>query len=127
MITRTSSSVRSEDTSLAEGNRGQCVKLLLTYILIASKSAYAATGFVRTVYNSSVQVQLVQAKSRVSSIKPLTIPWLGLLAATIGASLAVSVKKEIDQDGTSLIFWSDSSAVISWIKKEDGTATYGTE
>ena len=85
----------------------------------ASKSAYTAAVFVRTEYNSSVQVQLVQAKSQMSPIKPLTIPRLELLAATIGARLAVSVKKEIDQDPTSLFFWSDSSAVISWIKKEN--------
>jgi len=85
----------------------------------ASKAAYAAAVFVRTEYNSSVQVQLVQAKSRVSPIKPLTIPCLELLAATIGARLAVSVKKEIDQNPTSLFFWSYSSAVISLIKKKD--------
>jgi hypothetical protein len=85
----------------------------------ASKSAYAAAVFVRTEYNLSGQVQLVRAKSRVSPIKPLTIPRLELLAATMGARLAVSVKKETDQDPTSLFFWSDFSAVISWIKKED--------
>jgi len=55
----------------------------------------------------------------VSPIKPLTIPRLELLAATIGARLAVSVKKEIDQESTSLFFWSDPSAVIFWMKKED--------
>jgi hypothetical protein len=85
----------------------------------ASKTAYAAADFVRTGYNSYVQVQLVQAKSRVSPLKQLTIPRLELLAATIGARLAVSVKKEIDQDKTSLFFWSDSSAMIAWIKRED--------
>ena len=85
----------------------------------ASKAAYAAAVFVRVEYNSCVQVQLIQAKSRVSPIKPLTIPRLELLAATVGARLAVSVKEGIDQDHISLFFWSDSAAVISWIQKED--------
>jgi len=80
-----------------------------------SKAAYAAAVFVRTEYSTCVQVQLVQARSRVSPLKQLTIPGLELLTATIGAMLAVSVKKEIEQGEPSLFFWSDSSTMIAWI------------
>ena len=73
----------------------------------ASKAAYMAANFVRTEYNTCVQVQLVQARSRVTPLKQLTIPRLELLAATIGARLAVSVKKEIEQGNPSLFFRSD--------------------
>jgi hypothetical protein len=90
----------------------------------ASKAAYAAAVFVRTKYNNCVQVQLVQAKAQVSPLKQLTIPRLELLAATIRARLAVSVKKEIGQGNTSLFFWSDSSAVIAWIQKEDSWGVF---
>jgi hypothetical protein len=55
----------------------------------------------------------------VSLLKQLTVPRLELLAATIGARLAVSVKKEIEQGEPSLFFWSDSSTVIAWIQRED--------
>ena len=58
-------------------------------------------------YNTCVQIQLVQARYRVSPLKQLTVPRLELLAATIGARLAVSVKKEIEQGNPSLFFWSD--------------------
>ena len=90
----------------------------------ASKAAYAAAVFVRTEYNTCVQVQLVQARSRVSPLKQLTIPRLELLAATIGARLAVSVKKEIEQGNPSLFFWSDSSTVIAWIQREDSCGVF---
>ena len=69
----------------------------------ANKPAYAAAVFVRTEYCTCVQVQLVQGRSRVSPLKQLTIPRFELLAATIGARLAVSVKKEIEQDKPSLL------------------------
>jgi hypothetical protein len=55
----------------------------------------------------------------VSPLKQLTVPRLELLDATIGARLAVSAKKEIEQDERSLFFWSDFSTVITWIQRED--------
>jgi hypothetical protein len=90
----------------------------------ASKAAYAAAVFVRTEYSICVQVQLVQARSRVSPLKQLTIPRLKLLDATIGAGLAVSVKKETEQSKPSLFFWSDSYTVIAWIQKEDSCGVF---
>jgi hypothetical protein len=59
-----------------------------------SKAAYAAAVFVRTEYSTCVQVQLVQARSRVSPLKKLTIPELELLTATIGAMLAVCEERD---------------------------------
>ena len=90
----------------------------------ASKAAYAAAVFVRTEYSNCVQVQLVQARSRVSPLKQLTIPRLALKAAMIGARLAVSVKKETEQGELSLFFWSDSSTVIAWIQREDSWGAF---
>jgi hypothetical protein len=91
-----------------------------------SKAAYAAAVFVRLEYNTCVQVKLVQARSRVSPLKQLTIPRLELLAATVGARLAVSVKKEIEQGKPALFFWSDSSTVIPGSRgRTRGASSYG--
>ena len=81
--------------------------------------AYAAAVFIRFKYSSCVQVQLIQTKSRVAPVKAVTIPWLELLAATIGTRLATSIVKEFEQKDIALFFWSDSSAVITWIKRDD--------
>ena len=85
----------------------------------ASKTAYAAAVFARFEYSTCVQVQLIQAKSRVAPVKAVTIPRLELLAATIGARLATSIVKELEQRDITLSFWSDSSTVIAWIKRDD--------
>jgi len=85
----------------------------------ASKTAYAAAVSTRFEYSTCVQVQLVQAKSRVAPVKAVTIPRLELLAATIGARLATSILKELEQRDIALSFWSDSSTVIAWIKRDE--------
>lgn len=85
----------------------------------ASKLAYAAAVFLRLKYNSYVHVQLIQAKSRVSPLKEMTIPRLELLAATIGARLTASLRKEFEELDTDFFFWSDSTTVITWIQRED--------
>jgi hypothetical protein len=60
----------------------------------ASNAAYAATVFICLEYNSCVQVQMIEAKSRVAPIKRVTILRLELLALMIGARLSASTKKE---------------------------------
>ena len=84
-----------------------------------SKAAYVAAVFFRLEYNSCVKVQLIQAKFRVAPIKRVIIHRLELLAETMGARLAASTRKEFEQENVMLSFWSDSSAVITWIKRED--------
>jgi len=61
----------------------------------ASKTAYAAAVFAHFKYSTCVQVQLIQAKSRVAPVKAVMIPRLEPLAATIGARLATSIVKEL--------------------------------
>ena len=85
----------------------------------ASKMAYEAAVFIRFEYSSCVQVQLIQAKSHVAPVKVVMIPRLELLAATIRTRLATSIVKELEQKDIAQFFWSDSSAVIAWIKRDD--------
>jgi len=84
-----------------------------------SKMAYAAAVFACYECGTCVQVQLVQAKTRVAPVKAVTIPRLELLATTIGTRLATSIVKELKQKDIQLPFWSDSSTVITWIKRDD--------
>jgi len=85
----------------------------------ANKVAYAAAVFACYECSTCVQVKLIQAKTRVAPVKAITIPRLELLAATIGTRLAISIVKELEQKDITLSFWSDSSTVIAWIKRDD--------
>ena len=85
----------------------------------ASKMSYAAEVFARYECSTCVQVQPIQAKTRVAPVKAITIPRLELLAATIGTRLATSIVKELEQKDITLSSWSDSSTVIAWIKRDD--------
>ncbi|XP_018394549.1 PREDICTED: uncharacterized protein LOC108773287 [Cyphomyrmex costatus] len=57
----------------------------------ASQSAYAAVIFIRIEKQSGIEMQFVQAKSRIALVKNVTIPRLELLAATIATRLTNSV------------------------------------
>ncbi|GFV23921.1 uncharacterized protein TNCV_272841 [Trichonephila clavipes] len=62
----------------------------------ASKSAYAASIFIRSSYKGIVSYQLLQARVKVVPIKLITIPRLEILACTIGARLAYNVKEDLN-------------------------------
>ncbi|KAJ8973156.1 hypothetical protein NQ317_017929 [Molorchus minor] len=69
--------------------------------------------------NEDAHIQLIQAKNRISPIKKLTIPRLELLAATIGARLLTSVIENFNKKDLQIYCWTDSTTVLSWIRRED--------
>ncbi|KAF8778475.1 hypothetical protein HNY73_015195 [Argiope bruennichi] len=99
-------------------------KCSLHFFSDASMYAYAAVAFLRVETSEYVKVQLLSAKARVSPTgkKKTTIARLELLAATITARLASSITKEIPHE--KIYLWSDSTTVITWIKREDAWSTF---
>ncbi|GBM66144.1 hypothetical protein AVEN_68274-1 [Araneus ventricosus] len=78
----------------------------------ASKRAYAACIFVRSVDSNGLKINLVRAKSRVAPLKIVSIPRLELLSCCIGARLANSVRNALDLPEWFLMppdFWPSSN------------------
>ncbi|KAL7290394.1 hypothetical protein TKK_0016085 [Trichogramma kaykai] len=91
----------------------------------ASKDAYAAALYVR-VQNPEGQVQthLVQSKSRVGPSEETTIPRMELLAATLGVRLAHSIETAMKKPLKNIVFWTDSSTVLSWLRHNQQWARF---
>ena len=75
-------------------------------------------------------MKFVQAKSRVTPANKekasgtLSIPRLELLAATIGVRLTESIVKSLSVKDIKIFYWSDSSTVLAWIKRNSNWATF---
>src|SRR5690606_17840799 len=54
-----------------------------------------------------------------SSKNKLSIPRLGLLAATIGARLFSRIKEDLRLSNLNTTLWTDSSTVLAWITREE--------
>ncbi|XP_070516626.1 uncharacterized protein [Cardiocondyla obscurior] len=83
----------------------------------ASNVAYGACLYARSVgKNGEITSKLICSKSRVAPIKPVTIPRLELCGALLLARLFSEVAKAIDLEFNKIIFWSDSTIVLHWLK-----------
>ncbi|XP_063377497.1 uncharacterized protein LOC134664680 [Cydia fagiglandana] len=81
----------------------------------ASFKAMSAVMYWRWKSNDQICVAFVASKSRVSSVKPQTVPRLELQAALLAARLADSIAKAHRLHVTRRYFWCDSSTVLYWI------------
>ena len=84
-----------------------------------SNQALGACAYVRwETSNRLYVIRFVSAKSRVALLKPLTIPHIELQAAVLAVHLARSILDETQMKFEKVIFFSDSSIVISWIHSQ---------
>ncbi|KAI8429320.1 hypothetical protein MSG28_007815 [Choristoneura fumiferana] len=86
----------------------------------ASIQAYAAVSywrFIRT--DGSVKICFVASKSRVTPLRPVSVPRLELQAGLLGARLASMIQREHkDVKADKRYFWTDSSTVLQWIRSD---------
>jgi len=83
-----------------------------------SSMAYAACAYFRaSCTDGSVQVNLLSARSRVTPVKPLTIPRVelsGVLLCTQLADLIIN-QLQASHHTISVLYWSDAMIVLYWI------------
>ncbi|XP_035206388.1 uncharacterized protein LOC118181366 [Stegodyphus dumicola] len=85
----------------------------------AYELAYGAVVYSKSVSQyGEVVIRLVTSKSKVSPIKQVTIPRLELCAAVLLAKLMTRVISALKLNVNNVFFWSDSSIVLAWLKKE---------
>ena len=85
----------------------------------ASKGAYAAVVYLRSIYNDgSVAVKLLASKTKVAPIKGLSIPRLELLGAYILALLVNTVTQSLPDNVWTIFYWIDSLSALCWIRND---------
>lgn len=89
----------------------------------ASGSAYATAVFARTEYENEINVRLLSARSRIAPERA-TIPRLELMAAMIAVRLTLETAKSLTRKISRVTYWSDSTTVLVWIKRDTQWGTY---
>ncbi|XP_076655808.1 uncharacterized protein LOC143360652 [Halictus rubicundus] len=85
----------------------------------ASELAYAAVAYWKFTYsNGRSTVAFICSKSRVTPLKPTSIPRLELQAALLASRLGRTIETEHELKISRRIFWTDSNTVLSWIQAD---------
>ena len=88
----------------------------------SSEKAYATVAYLVCHYGTDGAVTscIIMAKSRVSPIKAVTIPRLGLIGAVLSTRIATSILKVVT-NVVKTTYWTDSTNVLHWIRSESRT------
>ncbi|XP_058817021.1 uncharacterized protein LOC131680319 [Topomyia yanbarensis] len=92
--------------------------LQLHVFVDASEQAYGCVAYFRLVTEGGVKCALVMAKTKVASLKQISIPRMELNAAVLGARMLNRVCANHELKVTKRVIWSDSRTVLSWIRSE---------
>ncbi|XP_039968907.1 uncharacterized protein LOC120780713 [Bactrocera tryoni] len=85
----------------------------------ASQKAYAAVVYARTIDNDDkANKSLLTARTKVAPLKGATIPRLELCGALLLAKTICNVRKALSLEDTSVHLLTDSSIVLSWLRKQ---------
>lgn len=85
----------------------------------ASEKAYGSVDYLRVEDpEGRITVSFIMARSRVAPKRQQMMPRLELCAALTGAQLAKVLQTELTLSIQSVVLWSDSTTVLSWIQSE---------
>lgn len=84
----------------------------------AGENGYAAVSYFKIQHGDVVDISIVAAKSKVTPLKPISIPRLELQAALIGTRLAMKIRNGTRLNCTDVFFWSDSKTVLKWLRMD---------
>ncbi len=85
----------------------------------ASFLGYGVCSYLRLISTEGdVHVSLVLGKSRVTPIKPITVPRLELTSAVVAVKAALTLSQEFTYKKAEHFFWTDSKVVLGYIANE---------
>lgn len=96
---------------------GEIKSAQLHHFADASERGYGTVSYLRQEnFDGAVHCSFVIGKSRVAPLKQTTIPRLELTAATVAVRTDKMLKSELDVPIDETVFWTDSMAVIRYIR-----------
>ena len=99
-------------------NFGHVTKRELHHFSDASNKGYGQCSYLRLIdERGQIHCSFVIGKSRVTPLKPVTIPRLELTAAVTSVRISDQLRRELQFENTE-IFWTDSKVVLGYIANE---------
>ena len=100
---------------------GEVTSCQLHFFSDASQQvAYGAVAYLRLVHDrGDVHCSFMMGKSRLSALKPVTIPRLELSAAALSTRLYRLIHDEIEYSTDTSIFWTDSTCVLRYVENDE--------
>ena len=85
----------------------------------ACQNGYGQCSYLRLVDDKNrIHCSLAMGKSRVTPLKPVTIPRLELTAALVSSKISCVLRKELEYAPMKEIFWTDSKTVLGYINND---------
>ena len=101
-------------------NFGAIISCQLHHFSDASQVTYGAVSYLRLVNTRhEVHCSFVMGKSRLSPLKPVTIPRMELSAALLSTRLDKMLRQEIDFPINDSFYWMDSTCVLRYIANDE--------
>ena len=91
----------------------------LHHFSYACQNGYGQCSYLRLVDDKNrIHCSLAMGKSRVTPLKPVTIPRLELTAALVSSKISCVLRKELEYAPMKEIFWTDSKTVLGYINND---------
>ena len=98
---------------------GEVKTVELHHFSDASQNGYGQCSYLRLMDDAeSIHCSLVIAKSRVTPLKPVTVPRLELTAALVASKMGGVLLKELEFDQIKETYWTDSKTVLGYINND---------